>query len=52
LLDSAFVTELVTISVDPEYSYQVETRVIDGKRYILIPADEGVEVNGMAVEIK
>ena len=44
-------TEQVTISVDPEYSYQVETRVIDGKRYILIPADEGVEVNGMAVEI-
>ena len=44
-------TEQVTISVDPEYSYRVETRVIDGKRYILIPANEGVEVNGMAVEI-
>lgn len=44
-------TERISVSVDPEYSYQVETGIIDGKRYILIPADEGVEVNGMAVEI-
>lgn len=39
----------VTISVDPEYSYLVETRVIDGKTYLLIPAGSGVELNGMAV---
>jgi len=42
-------TEKVTISVDPEASYLVETRIIDGKKYLLIPADEGVEVNGMSV---
>ena len=45
------VTSQVKISVDPEYSYLVETRTIDGKKYILIPADEGVEVNGVGVKI-
>lgn len=40
-----------TVSIDPERSYLVETRIIDGRKYILIPADEGVEVNGMAVDI-
>lgn len=37
-----------TISVDPERSYLVETRVIDGRPYLLIPAD-GVTVNGLPV---
>lgn len=45
------VTPQVKISVDPEYSYMVETKIIDGKKYILIPADEGVEVNGVDVKI-
>ena len=45
------VTSQVKISVDPEYSYLVKTRTIDGKKYILIPADEGVEVNGVGVKI-
>ena len=40
-----------SVTVEPERSYLVETRVIDGRKYILIPADEGVEINGMAVEI-
>ncbi len=44
-------TPQVKISVNPEFSYAVETRVIDGRKYILIPADEGVEVNGVAVKI-
>ena len=39
-----------TISVDPEHSYLVETRTIDGRRYLLIPAGEGVEVNGLSVD--
>lgn len=39
------------VSVSPENSYLVQTRVIDGRRYILIPADEGVEINGLAVGI-
>ena len=40
----------VTISVSPDRSYLVETRMIDGKRYLLIPAGEGLEVNGMPVD--
>lgn len=43
------VTPQVKISVAPEYSSLIESRLIDGKRYILIPADEGVEVNGANV---
>lgn len=39
-----------SISIDPEHSYLVETRVIDGKKYLLIPAGEGLEVNGMPVD--
>lgn len=45
------ITPQVKISVDPENSYLVETKIIDGKKYILIPADEGVEVNGVHVKI-
>ena len=41
----------VTIHVNLEHSDLVETRVIDGKRYILIRADDGVEVNGVNVHI-
>ena len=40
-----------TLSVDPEQSYLIETRMIDGKKYILIPAGEDVEINGFAVRI-
>ena len=45
-------TEQATISVDPAYSYLVETRVIDGRKYLLIPAGEDVEVNGLPVEVE
>lgn len=45
------VTPQVRISVDPEYSYLVETKMIGDRKYILIPADEGVEVNGVYVKI-
>ena len=45
-------TEQVTISVDPAYSFLVETRIIDGRKYLLVPAGEGVEVNGLAVELE
>lgn len=40
-----------TISLEPERSYLVETRVIDGRRYLLIPADKEVEVNGVGVRV-
>ncbi len=44
-------TPEVIIKVKPERSDLVETRIIDGAKYILIRADEGVEVNGVAVTI-
>ena len=41
----------VTIKVNPERGDLVETRMIDGQRYILIRAEEGVEVNGVQIHI-
>ncbi len=43
-------TAQARVSVDPEQSYLVEARVIGGRKYILIPADE-VEVNGLPVNV-
>ena len=44
-------TPQVKITVDPEYTYTLETRVIDGIKYILVPAEDGVTVNGVNVNI-
>lgn len=41
----------VTIRVSPDREDLVETRIIDGRKYILIRADEGVEVNGVDIHI-
>lgn len=41
----------VVVKVNPERSDLVQTRVIDGLRYILIRADDGVEVNGVNITI-
>ena len=41
----------MVVKVNPERSDLIETRVIDGSRYILIRADEGVEVNGVNISI-
>lgn len=41
----------VSIKVDPARSDLIETRVIDGVKYILICADEDVEVNGVSIHI-
>ena len=40
-----------TLTVDPARSYLIETRAIDGRKYILIPADEGADINGLSVHI-
>lgn len=40
-----------TLTVDPSCSYLVETRVIDGVKYLLIPAGSDVEVNGLPVKV-
>lgn len=45
-------TPSVVIKVDPEHSDLVETRIINGCRYILIDASEGVEVNGVNILIE
>ena len=42
----------VVIKVDPAHTDLVETRVIDGVKYVLIRADSGVEVNGINVNIE
>ncbi len=42
----------VSIKVDPTRSDLIETRVIGGVKYILIPADENVEVNGVSIHIE
>lgn len=41
----------VVITVNPERSDLVETRVINGTKYFLICAEDGVEVNGVNIEI-
>ena len=41
----------VTIKVSPERAGLIETRVIDGVSYILIRADDGVQVNGVDIKI-
>jgi predicted HAD superfamily hydrolase len=41
----------VTIKVNPERSDLIRTEMIHGTRYILIRADEGVEVNGLNIRI-
>ena len=42
----------VVIKVDPARTDLVETRIIDGVKYVLIRADGGVEVNGIDVKIE
>ena len=39
----------VTIQVNPERTDLVQTRIIGGVKYLLICADDGVEVNGIQV---
>lgn len=42
----------VSIQVSPERTDLIETRIIDGVKYILICADENVEVNGVPITIE
>ncbi len=41
----------VTVKVKPEHSDLVQTKIIDGTKYILIRADGDVEVNGIKISI-
>ena len=42
----------VSIKVNPERSDLIETRIIGGVKYLLILADESVEVNGVPIHIE
>lgn len=42
----------VSIQVDPARSDLIETRVIGGVKYIMICADEDIEVNGVSIHVK
>ena len=44
-------TPVVKITVDPEYTYLITTQEIDGSQYLLIPAGEGVTVNGIDISV-
>ena len=44
-------TPHVSVSIAPEYSYLVETRRINGRKYLLIPLEDGVAFNGLAVDV-
>lgn len=39
----------VKIQIAPERSYLIETRIIDGVKYIMVRAEGGVEVNGVNI---
>ena len=41
----------VTINVNPQCADLIETRIIGGVKYILICADDNVEVNGVNIHI-
>ncbi len=45
-------TASVSIKVDPAHSDLVQTRIIDGKCYIMVLADDNVKVNGVCVAIR
>ena len=45
-------TSQVSVSLQPEDCWLVEERIIDGKRYLLIPAEEGMELNGLPIRTR
>lgn len=44
-------TPQAKISVAPEYTHLIKTQSVEGRKYILIPAFEGVDVNGFEVTV-
>jgi hypothetical protein len=42
----------VSIKVAPDRTDLIETRVIGGVKYVLINAEDEVEVNGVTIKIK
>lgn len=42
----------ITIKVKPEQSHLIQTKIIDGVKYIMIRVEDNVEVNGVNINIK
>jgi len=40
----------ITVKTDTDSIEKLETRVIDGRRYLLVPIEDDVEINGMPVK--
>lgn len=45
-------TPQAKIQVAPEYGHLIKTQMVDGRKYILVPAFEEVEVNGFEVNVQ
>ncbi len=41
----------LTVSVSQEESFRLESRVIDGRKYLLVPVGATVEINGMETKV-
>lgn len=41
----------LTVSVSQEESFRLESRIIDGRKYLLVPVGATVEINGMETKI-
>lgn len=41
----------ISLSVDPEYSHMLETRVMNGRKVLIVPLEEDLEFNGLPVGI-
>lgn len=41
-----------SVTMAPDRSYLLELREIDGQKYVLLPADDGVEINGLPIGTK
>jgi hypothetical protein len=44
-------TSEITIQVNPDHSQLVQTKVIDGVKYILVRVEDSVEANGVDIHI-
>lgn len=44
-------TDALTVSLTPEESFRLETRVIDGRKCLVIPVGDTVEINGMETSV-
>ena len=46
------VTPEFKITVEPQFSHLVQIKNVDGRKYIMLPADSGAQVNGIDITIE